>query len=135
MSERKNVLMICTDHWSGSLLGCEGKSDIMTPTLDYLAEHGVRFDNFYSECPVCIPARRTMMTGLTPRTHGDRVYSDRMTMPDVTTLAQAFRNAGYQTCAVGKLHVYPQRNRIGFDDVHLLEEGRYEFGVVDDYQI
>lgn len=135
MSERKNVLMICTDHWSGSLLGCEGRSDIMTPTLDYLAEHGVRFDNFYSECPVCIPARRTMMTGLTPRTHGDRVYSDRMTMPDVTTLAQAFRNAGYQTCAVGKLHVYPQRNRIGFDDVHLLEEGRYEFGVVDDYQI
>ena len=75
------------------------------------------------------------MTGLTLRTHGDRVYSDRMTMPDVTTLAQAFRNAGYQTCAVGKLHVYPQRNRIGFDDVHLLEEGRYEFGVVDDYQI
>lgn len=135
MGERKNVLMICTDHWSGSLLGCEGRSDIMTPTLDYLANHGVRFDNFYSECPVCIPARRTMMTGLTPRTHGDRVYSDRMTMPDVTTLAQAFRNAGYQTCAVGKLHVYPQRNRIGFDDVHLLEEGRYEFGVVDDYQI
>ncbi len=36
--------------------------------------------------------------------------------------------------AVGKLHVYPQRNRIGFDDV-LQEEGRYEFGVVDDYQI
>lgn len=135
MSNQKNVLMICTDHWSGSLLGCEGRTDIMTPTLDYLAEHGVRFDNFYSECPVCIPARRTMMTGLTPRTHGDRVYSDRMTMPDVTTLAQAFRNAGYQTSAVGKLHVYPQRNRIGFDDVQLMEEGRYEFGVVDDYQI
>lgn len=36
---------------------------------------------------------------------------------------------------MGKLHVYPQRNHIGFDDVHLLEEGRYEFGVVDDYQI
>ena len=36
---------------------------------------------------------------------------------------------------MGKLHVYPQRNRIRFDDVILQEEGRYEFGVVDDYQI
>lgn len=126
--------MICTDHWSGSLLGCEGRRDIMTPTLDYLADRGVRFDNFYSECPVCIPARRTMMTGLAPRTHGDRVYSDRMPMPDVTTLAGAFAAAGYQSYAVGKLHVYPQRDRIGFDDVELLEEGRYEFGNVDDYQ-
>ena len=75
------------------------------------------------------------MTGLSPASHGDRVYSDRMPMPDVPTLAQTFRNAGYQTFAVGKLHVYPQRNRIGFDDVLLQEEGRYEFGVVDDYQI
>ncbi|MCI6888004.1 MAG: sulfatase-like hydrolase/transferase [Lachnospiraceae bacterium] len=127
--------MICTDHWSGSLLGCAGRNDIMTPTLDYLAEQGVRFENCYSECPVCIPARRTMMTGLSPRSHGDRVYSDHLEMPDVPTLAQVFRDHGYQTMAVGKLHVYPQRNRIGFDDVILAEEGRYELGAVDDYQI
>ena len=75
------------------------------------------------------------MTGMSPASHGDRVYSDRMPMPDVTTLAQAFRNAGYQAYAVGKLHVYPQRDRIGFDDVILMEEGRYDFGNVDDYQI
>lgn len=135
MSERKNVLMICTDHWSGSLLGCAGRKDIMTPTLDYLAENGIRFENCYSECPVCIPARRTMMTGLSPRSHKDRVYSDRMEMPKVPTLAQVFRRNGYQTMAVGKLHVYPQRDRIGFEDVILAEEGRYELGAVDDYQI
>ena len=131
---QKNVLMICCDHWYSDLMGCAGRRDIMTPTLDYLANHGVRFDNCYSECPVCIPARRTMMTGLLPKTHGDRVYSDRMPMPDVPTLAQTFRDNGYQAYAVGKLHVYPQRDRIGFDDVILAEEGRYEFGVVDDYQ-
>ncbi|MDD3253231.1 MAG: sulfatase-like hydrolase/transferase [Lachnospiraceae bacterium] len=135
MSNQKNVLMICTDHWSGSLLGCAGRTDIMTPTLDYLANNGVWFENFYSECPVCIPARRTMMTGLSPRSHGDRVYSDHMRMPEVPTLAQTFHEQGYQTMAVGKLHVYPQRDRIGFDDVILAEEGRYELGTVDDYQI
>ena len=50
-------------------------------------------------------------------------------------LAQVFQENGYQTMAVGKLHVYPQRNRIGFEDGILTEEGRYELGCVDDYQI
>lgn len=135
MSNRKNVLLICTDHWAGAALGCEGHPDIMTPTLDHLARCGIRYDRYYSECPVCIPARRSMMTGLSPKTHGDRVYSDRMVMPDCTTLAQAFRDAGYQAYAVGKLHAYPQRTKLGFDDVWLQEEGRYDFGVVDDYQV
>lgn len=135
MQPQTNVLMICTDHWPSALMGCAGKQNMMTPTLDTLAENGIRFDNVYSTCPVCIPARRSMMTGLSPRTHGDRVYSERMEMPPAKTLAQVFGDAGYQTFGVGKLHVYPQRNRIGFDDVILQEEGRYEFGVVDDYQI
>ena len=50
-------------------------------------------------------------------------------------MAETFRSAGYQATAVGKLHVYPQRNRIGFDDVILDEEGRTQYGVIDDYEI
>ncbi len=134
MKEKPNVLMIATDHWFQKLLGISGHPVIMTPTLDAIARDGIRFTNCYSECPVCIPARRTLMTGMSPRSHGDRVYSDRMEMPKVKTLAQSFRDAGYQANAVGKLHVYPQRDRIGFDDVILMEEGRYEFGNTDDYQ-
>lgn len=135
MADKKNVLMISVDQWPAMFLGCEGQKDIMTPTLDYLAENGILFENCYSDCPVCIPARRSLMTGMYPKSHGDRVYSDRMEMPDVPTLAQVFQENGYQTMAVGKLHVYPQRNRIGFEDVILTEEGRYELGCVDDYQI
>lgn len=135
MTKNCNVLLINTDHWAGSFLGCAGNNEIMTPTIDQLAESGVRFSNCYSTCPVCIPARRSLMTGTFPRTHGDRVFSDEMEMPDITTMAQQFRNAGYQAYAVGKLHVYPQRNRIGFDDVILSEEARYNYGVTDDYQI
>lgn len=126
--------MICTDHWAGSYFGHTG-CDVYTPTLDYLAKNGLEFTKCYSECPVCIPARRTLMTGLFPKNHRDRVYSDYMEMPDAITLAQCFRDNGYQAYGVGKLHVYPQRDRIGFDDVILAEEGRYEFGETDDYQI
>jgi arylsulfatase A-like enzyme len=132
---RPNVLLICTDHWPASLLGAAGHATIQTPTLDQLARNGVRFTNAYSECPVCIPARRTLMTGVSPRTHGDRVFKDTLAMPSLPTLAQTFRHAGYQAYAVGKLHVYPQRDRIGFDDVVLDEEGRTQYGVVDDYEL
>lgn len=134
-NEAKHVLLISVDHMPGSLLGIRGRRDIMTPTLDSLAGSGILFENCYSTCPVCIPARRSLMTGMTPRSHGDRVYSDSMPMPPVETLAEAFGKGGYQTFAVGKLHVYPQRNRIGFHDAILQEEGRYEFGLTDDYEV
>ncbi|MCB1124434.1 MAG: sulfatase-like hydrolase/transferase, partial [Verrucomicrobiae bacterium] len=135
MSDAPNVLLICTDHWPASLMGCAGHPAIQTPTLDQIAANGIRFTNAYSECPVCIPARRTLMTGTTPRTHGDRVFQEQLPMPDLPTLAGTFGQAGYQTYAVGKLHVFPQRNRIGFDDVILDEEGRQIYGVVDDYEL
>ena len=63
MEAKKNVLMISADQWPGTFLRCAGKTDLMTPTLDYLAENGIWFENCYSDCPVCIPARRSLMTG------------------------------------------------------------------------
>lgn len=132
--DRPNVLLITVDQWPAHLLGIAGHDVIQTPTLDELARSGIRFSNAYSECPICIPARRSLMTGSTPRAHGDRSYNDQLAMPR-ETLAASFRDAGYQTMAVGKLHVYPQRDRIGFDDVVLEEEGRAQYGVMDDYEI
>lgn len=77
------------------------------------------------------------MTGTTARTHGDRTFNETLRMdPNLPTMPEVFKNAGYQTYAVGKLHVYPQRNRIGFDDVLLNEEGRGHLGLLrDDYQV
>lgn len=135
MSDKPNVLLINVDHWAASMMGCSGNKEILTPTLNEIAQNGVMFDRCFSTCPVSIPARRSLMTGLSPCTHGDRVYNEYLKMPKVKTMAQAFRDSGYQAYAVGKLHVYPQRDRIGFDDVLLSEEGRYEFGTIDDYQI
>ena len=130
-----HVLLITTDHWPASLLGIAGHPAIQTPTIDQLARNGTRFTNAYSECPICIPARRTLLTGTSPRVHGDRTFQTTLPMPDMPTLPSVFSQAGYQTYAVGKLHVYPQRARIGFDDVLLAEEGRPQWGVVDDHEL
>ncbi|MGI9525428.1 MAG: sulfatase-like hydrolase/transferase [Hyphomicrobiaceae bacterium] len=132
---RPNVLFITVDQWPGSLLGAASHPVVETPTLDQLAANGTRFPRAFSECPICIPARRSMMTGTDPQTHGDRQFNPALEMPELPTLAHTFREAGYQATAVGKLHVYPPRNRIGFDDVILSEEGREHLGGPDDYAI
>jgi len=130
-----NVLLICVDQWGGRLLGAAGHPCVMTPTLDQLAANGVRYTNAYSAAPVCTAARRGLFTGLTPRSHGDRDYDEQLPMPNVPLLAQCFRDAGYQAFAVGKMHAYPQRSRLGFDDILLNEEGR-RFGIeADDYEL
>ena len=135
-AERPNVLLVTADQWPGGLLGCAGHPVVQTPTIDQLTRNGVRYTRAYSESPICIPARRTLMTGADTRTHGDRVFNTVAPWPhELTSLPQAFRNAGYQAHAVGKLHVYPPRDRIGFDDVQLAEEGRPHLGAIDDYEI
>ena len=134
---KPNVLLICADHFPGPLMGAMGHPHILTPTLDRLADNGVLFTQAYTTTPTCIPARRALMTGTTARRHGDRVFNEHLEMdPDLPTLPQTFRQAGYQAYAVGKLHVYPQRHRIGFDDVILCEEGRHHLGGgKDDFEL
>jgi arylsulfatase A-like enzyme len=71
-----------------------------------------------------------------PKKHGDRTFQPYRPMePHLPTMAQCFRDAGYQAYAVGKTHTYPQRDRIGFDDILLDDEGRTLYGVTDDYEI
>jgi len=74
------------------------------------------------------------MTGMTARRHGDRIFKECEPMPDAPTLASTFASAGYQAYSIGKLHVYPQRDRIGFHDTLIHEEGRRHLGMAgDDY--
>ena len=135
--DRPHVLLISVDQLSGLLTRPGGHSVCATPTIAQLAAAGTYFTNAYSACPTCIPARRSLMTGLTARSHGDRVFNETLEMPAAPTLAQCFRDAGYQAHAVGKLHVHPQRDRIGFDEVILNEEGRHHLGdeSADDWEL
>lgn len=137
LENRPNVLLICVDHWPGLLLGAAGNEHILSPTLDHLCANGIRFSEAYSATPTCIPARRALMTGTRAETHGDRVFKETNRMdPRLPTMPRVFGDAGYQTYAVGKLHVYPQRSRIGFDEVILNEEGRHHLGGgKDDYEL
>ncbi len=131
---KPNVVMFCCDHLRADWLGCNGHPLVMSPQIDKLAAQGVSFQQAFSECPMCVPARRTLMTGLGP--HGIHMFRNRdeQPFPEGPKLAEVMTRAGYQTFASGKMHTCPQRNRIGFEDVQLNEEGRRQGGLVrDDY--
>lgn len=130
-----NVLLICCDHLRWDWLGCNGHPLVQTPQIDKLAYGGVNFQRAFSECPVCVPARRILMTGRSPYGVHLRQNRDFQPFPEGPKLAEVFTRAGWQTFAAGKLHVAPQRNRIGFEDVQLNEEGRLQSGAaLDDYE-
>ena len=137
---RPNVILICFDQWRGDALSCAGHPVVHTPNLDALASGGMRCSNAYSATPTCIPARAGLLTGLTQESHLRVGYKDGVSWDYPMTIAQAFTDAGYQTQAIGKMHVYPQRSQVGFQNVVLhdgfLHHARAEhenLDYVDDY--
>lgn len=122
LTDRPNVVLVCVDQWRGDCLSVEGHPVVHTPHLDELAQRGARFSHAYSATPTCVPARVALMTGLSQRTHRRTGYRDGVPFEFATTLPGEFRRSGYQTQAIGKMHLEPARARIGFDDV-LLHDG------------
>lgn len=116
---RPNVLLVMVDQWRGDCLSVAGHPVVRTPYLDLLASKGARFTRAYSATPTCVAARASLMTGLRPATHGRVGYRDYVPWDYDTTLPGEFTKAGYQTQAVGKMHFYPERSQLGFQNVIL----------------
>lgn len=101
--DRMNVLFIMVDDLKPSL-GCYGDPYAITPAIDSLAADGVVYDRAYCQQALSGPSRASIMTGLRPWENGVTELNTwmREKNPDLITLPQAFRNAGYTTVSVGK---------------------------------
>lgn len=119
MTDQHNVVLISADQWRGDCLSAAGHDVVQTPNLDQLAAEGARFENAFSATPTCIPARVALLTGLAQESHRRVGYRDGDAFEHQVTLAGEFGRHGYQTHAIGKLHVWPERHRAGFDEVEL----------------
>ena len=114
-----NIILLMTDQLRGDALGYAGHPDVKTPYLDTLASRGVAFDRAYSACPSCIAARAALHTGMEQSHHGRVGYEDSIPWRYEHTLAGELTRAGYYTQCVGKMHVHPLRNYLGFNNVDL----------------
>ena len=114
MSSPPNILLIMSDQHSPHFLGCAGEPIVRTPTLDRLAEGGVRFTNAYCANPLCVPSR---MTFLTSRFSSDiRVWTNRCQLrSDIATFPHHLANAGYSTTLCGRMHFVGADQRHGFE--------------------
>lgn len=117
--KQPNIILIMTDQLRGDCLGCMGHPDVKTPFLDTLAARGTLFDRAYSTCPTCIPARAALHTGMSQEHHGRVGYADGVAWDYEHTMAGELTKAGYYTQCVGKMHVHPLRNLLGYNHVEL----------------
>lgn len=112
-----NVLVIVLDDTGYGQLGCYG-SPIRTPTLDGLAQNGLRYSNMHAT-PLCSPTRACILTG---RNHHSNAMGS---IADLATgypgyngripfengfLSEILLAHGYSTYAVGKWHLTPMES-------------------------
>ncbi len=122
--EKPNVIVIYTDDQGTLDLNVYGAKDLLTPNMDALVTSGVRFTQFYAS-PVCSPSRASLLTGKTPQRAGcpgNAGQNPKSTngLPGTEyTMAEMFKDAGYETLLIGKWHLGYQPemlpNAQGFD--------------------
>lgn len=122
--DKPNIVFITTDQMRDDSFGLGGNEMIQTTAMDHLARRGIRFTKAFSQQPVCIPARASILTGLEGYELGITDYVEGYQLPTTQTLPQVLNDAGYQTKLIGKMHQYPERCHYGFESMLLCEEGR-----------
>ncbi|PWD98517.1 arylsulfatase [Marinilabilia rubra] len=127
LKSKPNIIVIMSDDIGFSDIGCYG-GEVETPNLDYLADNGVRFSQFYNTARCC-PSRAALLTGKYPHQAGvgymtralgtTKAYQGHL-REDVKTIGEYMKNQGYITMHVGKWHVGNLKNQVlpdkrGFD--------------------
>ncbi len=138
-SQKPNILLILTDDQGYFDVGACGAKDLLTPNIDKLFSQGMQFTHFYANSSVCSPTRASITTGLYPdkagvpgviRTHRQNSWG--YLNPDVVTLADQLKSAGYHTALIGKWH-------LGLEKPNIPTMRGYEFfkgflgDMMDDY--
>ena len=113
-TQRANLLFLCSDQHQTAASGCYSHREVRTPHIDEIAADGVRFERTYCQSPVCVPSRGSIVTGVYPHSHGARILQDPLPA-DARTVAHFFKDHGYVTAAIGKMHFVDETRRHGFD--------------------
>ncbi len=120
MKKSPNVIVFFTDQQRWDTSGLHGNPLNITPNFDRLAKDGTHIDQSITCQPVCGPARSCLQTGLYATQTG--VWKNFIPLdPELPTLANHFKENGYQTGYIGKWHLgtttgaVPKNERGGYD--------------------
>jgi arylsulfatase A-like enzyme len=106
-----NFIVIQTDQQRRDFLGIYGDPVVSTPAVDALGREGVVFDRAFTPCPVCGPARASLVTGKRPVHHGilfnkeSGSVAGRDFVGEHAFLGELLAARGYRPTLCGKWHV------------------------------
>lgn len=93
------LLLITLDTFRADAMGCGGNARTRTPFLDRLARRGIQWSRAVTAIPLTTPSHATILTGITPRSHG--LVANRMVLrEDVPTLPELVGAVGFRTGAI-----------------------------------
>jgi len=107
-SSPPNIILIVADDLGYGEIGSYGQEKIHTPSLDKMAQEGIRFTQAYSGAPSCNPSRSVLMTGMNTGHTTIRAnhFVDNRQIPHLlskdVTIAELLEEAGYKTGVIGK---------------------------------
>lgn len=107
MDEPPNILLITNDHQAFYRHGWDAGPVAQRPNFDRLASEGIRFTRAYTACPLCMPVRRTMLTGVFPHRHQVLLNDESQHPAPYAYYFQALAARGYRNFCYGKWHAGP----------------------------
>ncbi|MCH2170127.1 sulfatase [Myxococcota bacterium] len=109
---RPNVVLITMDTLRADYLSSYGFSHPTSPNLDALGAQGVIFERAIAASSTTSPSHASILTSRHTREHSVGFYSGPTALEGLRTLAEHFRDAGYETAAfVGNINL---EARLGF---------------------
>src|SRR5690625_2876821 len=94
---KPNILLLMVDQMRADCLSFLDHPIVDTPNLDQLARDGVLFENAYAATPSCVPARASVLTGMSQASTGRVGYEDKVPWNYKHTIATELTKAGYHT--------------------------------------
>jgi arylsulfatase A-like enzyme len=117
-SQPNIILILVDDMGYGDLKSYNPESKIPTPTIDGLAEEGIRFTDAHAAGAVCHPSRYGLLTGRYPFRTDTNVWPEQPVIDEGRmTIASLLQSEGYYTAMVGKWH-------LGFDESEAIAASR-----------
>lgn len=117
VGEKPNIIIIYSDDQGWGDVGYHGFNDIMTPSIDRIANEGVSFTQGYVSASVCGPSRSGLLTGVYQQRFGCGENASMEGFPNNTkwpnagipitqsTISDMLSDAGYNCGMIGKWHV------------------------------
>ncbi len=101
--DRPNVIIITADDMNWDSVGCYGcPLPEVTPSIDRLAEQGIRFEHAHVASTACYPSRSAISTGRRGHRSGGEGFFY-LRFPNVPTVQQILHDAGYRVGILGKV--------------------------------